>query len=45
MGQGIYNGIWWPDYSNGNGPGGLGHIIQENGFHIISENNEHLIIE
>ena len=45
MGQGIYNGIWWPDLEGGVIPGPLGNIIQENGFHIMSENNEHLIIE
>lgn len=45
MGQGIYNGIWWPDLEGGNIPTPVGHIIQENGFHIKSENNELLIIE
>jgi hypothetical protein len=44
MGQGIYNGIWWPDLEGGFTPP-VGNIIQENGFHIMSENNEHLIIE
>ncbi len=44
MGQGIYNGIWWPDLDGGI-PTPIGHIIQENGFHIKSENNELLIIE
>ena len=44
MGQGIYNGIWWPDLAGGNYTP-LGQIIQENGFHIMSENNENLIIE
>jgi|14_taG_2_1085336.scaffolds.fasta_scaffold169492_2 hypothetical protein len=45
MGQGIYNGIWWPDLEGGNIPDLEGYIIQENGVFIMSETNQNLIIE